>query len=485
MQLLESEDEYVDEELLLDGTWGNFDGVPDPAYLKKKLADAEKAKEDGEAAASSADGDTAGDNGGKKAESDTESVDEGTEEKQVARLHFFRSKVHAKDVNRLVVASFITRYVGSSIALHFNAGSKRSASTVCVCVRVCCLLSLRAPKKKAKTAKTAPTAAGASIFDNLLKTQKERATANMAGLGLKLQAARNRDGLRGQQLEAWLVDAPNAVSAHQLACQNDPLCGKYDQPLGRSTGTQQSRSSAVGSLSDMCLCVCLCAFVCSQMRHWSDQSFRKRKADDIDSTAATGRESQAFFAPMDWADELTELKESPRSLTAGPATDSSSSSSSSSSSAAAAAGAADGAGGAGGESDASGEQAGANGGVKLPGGLGLTFKQVHTTISPRTAAADEMLTSPREVPTSPLVLPSPATMAPLQAAKRSMGDEGEAGLGGVDLTEVHTALNWPRPPSPDGDDEALHSGVIEMPNEPHSIMGWLEALPSHLTAGGA
>ena len=32
-QLLVSEDEYVDEELLLDGTWGNFDGVPDPDRL--------------------------------------------------------------------------------------------------------------------------------------------------------------------------------------------------------------------------------------------------------------------------------------------------------------------------------------------------------------------------------------------------------------------------------------------------------------------
>lgn len=84
-----------------------------------------------------------------------------------------------------------------------------------------------------------------------------------------------------------------------------------------------------------------------------------------------------------------------------------------------------------------------------------------------------------------MVLPSPATMAPLQAAKRSMGNAGEAGLGAVDLTEVETTLNWPQPPSPDGGDDALHSAVVEMPTEPHSIMSWLEALPSHLTAGGA
>ena len=52
-----SEDEYVDEELLLDGTWGSFEGVPNPEYLKlKKKVDAEKVKkeEDGQAAASAA-----------------------------------------------------------------------------------------------------------------------------------------------------------------------------------------------------------------------------------------------------------------------------------------------------------------------------------------------------------------------------------------------------------------------------------------------
>jgi hypothetical protein len=124
--------------------------------------------------------------------------------------------------------------------------------------------------------------------------------------------------------------------------------------------------------------------------------------------------------------------------------------------------------------------------LQLPGGLGLSLKQVSHTVkpSPRTAAADALLTSPREIP-SPMVLPSPATMAPLQAAKRSMGDEGEAGLGGIDLTDVDTTPGWPQPPSPHGADNALQSAVVEMPSEPHSIMGWLEALPAHLAAGGA
>lgn len=124
--------------------------------------------------------------------------------------------------------------------------------------------------------------------------------------------------------------------------------------------------------------------------------------------------------------------------------------------------------------------------LQLPGGLGLSLKQVSHTLkpSPRTAAADALLTSPREVP-SPMVLPSPATMAPLQAAQRSMGDEGDAGLSGIDLTEVDTTSNWPQSQTPHGGDDTLHSAVVEMPSEPHSIMGWLEALPSHLTAGGA
>ena len=102
LQLLESEDEYVDEQLLLDGTWGNYDGVPDASFLKKKLEDAAKlkAEEEGSAAGSGADGDGAD---GKKVV-----VDEGTEEKQVASVHFFRAKAHAKDVHRLVVASFIS-----------------------------------------------------------------------------------------------------------------------------------------------------------------------------------------------------------------------------------------------------------------------------------------------------------------------------------------------------------------------------------------
>lgn len=121
-QLLESEDEYVDEELLLDGTWGNFDGVPNPEYLKKKTAGAEVEKEeDGQAATDSASGDAAGgddkdaaavsDDKAATAVSGDISEDEGSEEKQLARLHFFRSKVHAKDVNRLVVASFVSRYL--------------------------------------------------------------------------------------------------------------------------------------------------------------------------------------------------------------------------------------------------------------------------------------------------------------------------------------------------------------------------------------
>lgn len=63
-------------------------------------------KEDGQAAAGSDGNDTA-------ADSDDESEDEGSEKKQLARLHFFRSKVHAKDVNRLVVASFVSRYLSS------------------------------------------------------------------------------------------------------------------------------------------------------------------------------------------------------------------------------------------------------------------------------------------------------------------------------------------------------------------------------------
>ena len=110
LQLLESEDEYVDEQLLLDGTWGNYDGVPDASFLKKKLEDAAKlkAEEEGSAAGSGADGDGAD---GKKVV-----VDEGTEEKQVASVHFFRAKAHAKDVHRLVVASFISGCVRSIIA---------------------------------------------------------------------------------------------------------------------------------------------------------------------------------------------------------------------------------------------------------------------------------------------------------------------------------------------------------------------------------
>ena len=75
--------------------------------MKKKTADAEKAKKQA-AAASGASGDDAG---GDDKDNAAQSEDEGTEEKQLARLHFFRSKVHTKDVNRLVVASFVSRYV--------------------------------------------------------------------------------------------------------------------------------------------------------------------------------------------------------------------------------------------------------------------------------------------------------------------------------------------------------------------------------------
>jgi len=95
--------------------------------------------------------------------------------------------------------------------------------------------------------------------------------------------------------------------------------------------------------------------------------------------------------------------------------------------------------------------------------------------SPRTSAADKLLTSPRAVPDSPFVLPSPNTMAPLP------GSSEKEGLGEIDLTEVQEQLNWPPPPSPDGDSDEIHSGVIEMPSGgPHSIMGWLEGLPEHL-----
>lgn len=106
----------MDEELLLDGTWGNFDGVPNPEYLKKKTVGAETVEkhEGGQAAADTASGDTAaGDDKHVAADSDDKTEDEGTEEKQLERLHFFRSKVHVKDVNRLVVASFVSRYLWS------------------------------------------------------------------------------------------------------------------------------------------------------------------------------------------------------------------------------------------------------------------------------------------------------------------------------------------------------------------------------------
>lgn len=85
--------------------------MPNPAYLKKKTADAEKAKKQAAAASGASGDDAGGDDKDNAAQSDEKSEDEGTEEKQLARLHFFRSKVHTKDVNRLVVASFVSRYV--------------------------------------------------------------------------------------------------------------------------------------------------------------------------------------------------------------------------------------------------------------------------------------------------------------------------------------------------------------------------------------
>jgi hypothetical protein len=209
------------------------------------------------------------------------------------------------------------------------------------------------------------------------------------------------------------------------------------------------------------------------MRHWSDQSLRKRKADP---ETATSSDRGTLPAPMDWVDELTVLNDSPRGLATTAASESGEAVADPGSDTAAAAASAAASASAGQRSE--GQQ------LQLPSGLGLSLKQVAHPAkpSPRTAA-DALLTSPREVPSSPFVLPSPATMAPLQAAKRSMGDDGEAGLGGIDLTEVDTTLNWPQPPSPHDSDDALASAVVEMPSEPHSIMGWLEALPSHLTAG--
>ena len=120
-----------------------------------------------------------------------------------------------------------------------------------------------------------------------------------------------------------------------------------------------------------------------------------------------------------------------------------------------------------------------------PTGVGAVTLSLGALVrpSPRTAAAqaDAMLTSPRVAPSSPLTLPSPATMAPLKAAMVSMGGSGDGGLGGVDLTDVTVVLNWPPPPSPGGSNDADMG--YAMPDGPASIMGWLEALPEGVSAG--
>eukprot|EP01043_Picozoa_sp_COSAG02_P019041 COSAG02_NODE_906_length_16039_cov_4.410289_13_plen_126_part_00 len=108
--------------------------------MKKKTASAQQIekREDGQAAAPAASGDNAGGDGkDAAADSDDKSEDEGSEEKQLARLHFFRSKVHAKDVNRLVVASFISRYL--SLPRHHAVLLQALLFCLALAVRVTCI----------------------------------------------------------------------------------------------------------------------------------------------------------------------------------------------------------------------------------------------------------------------------------------------------------------------------------------------------------
>ena len=102
------------------------------------------------------------------------------------------------------------------------------------------------------------------------------------------------------------------------------------------------------------------------MRHWSDQSLRKREKEH--STLAA-REDAVAGGPEE---ELGEARE----LFAGGE----------------GGGAGEGSGGDGG--GAGGDGAAAGGGLQLPGGLGLVIKPVALP-SPRTTAADWLLTSPR------------------------------------------------------------------------------------------
>ena len=101
--MLESEDEYVDEQYLANGTWGSFEGVPNFGRTA-----AQQQGPDALSGAPTADGNdaSAARPAGAQAEGGAGKAEQNTAEKEVTTLHWFRTRVHAKDVQRLVVASF-------------------------------------------------------------------------------------------------------------------------------------------------------------------------------------------------------------------------------------------------------------------------------------------------------------------------------------------------------------------------------------------
>ena len=101
--MLESEDEYVDEQYLANGTWGSFEGVPNFGRTA-----AQQQGPDALSGAPTADANdaSAARPAGAQAEGGAGKAEQNTAEKEVTTLHWFSTRVHAKAVQRLVVASF-------------------------------------------------------------------------------------------------------------------------------------------------------------------------------------------------------------------------------------------------------------------------------------------------------------------------------------------------------------------------------------------
>ena len=280
------------------------------------------------------------------------------------------------------------------------------------------LLLCRSAQPKKTKKRGGAAAAAAAAAPNIFDAMLVASVKQKAG---PAEAAREQSAkpIRGEELEAWIVDDPKTVRR---------------RPSRPARPVVQLSNHAV-----------LCAW---QTRHWNDSSLRKRRRVDEDLT----QDDAEDLAYDDDEEDASQSSEEPAAAAAaalGPP---------------------------GGPSDASGP---------APTGVGAVTLSLGALVrpSPRTAAAqaDAVLSSPRVAPSSPLTLPSPATMAPLKAAMVSMGGSGDGGLGGVDLTDVTVVLNWPPPPSPGGSNDADMG--YAMPDGPASIMGWLEALPEGVSAG--